>query len=308
MKMLQVASFARSHRRLVSLIIGIGTLSVAAVALAAIVSGTSTSNASTQVTVTQLKLNRPSVSAGDLMLASVAINGGSSAVVDAYPSGWTEVKRTDNDTNVTLITYSKIASGSEPTDYTWNIHGQTQAAGGITPYSGVDSIDTSAGYGDNFGFGTTASTSAITTIGNNEEVVALFAADIGKTSNAGAYFSTVAGMTEKYDQSNTPFGPSTAADDAIQATAGTAGSKSTTISGGKPRYWAAQQIALRPVAIQYDAESSNFSSSPGTSITTSHTVAGSNTVLFASVTTTCTGPGDVVTGVTYNGTAMTQAG
>ena len=55
-------------------------------------------------------------------------------------------------------------------------------------------------------------------------------------------------MTEKYDVSNTPFGPSMSLDEMVQSTTGTVGSKSSSISGGnKPRNWASQQIAIKPI-------------------------------------------------------------
>jgi hypothetical protein len=92
-----------AHPVVISAIIGIGTLFVGAIAAEAIVSGTSTTGASSHVTYTQLTLNVPTVSVGDVMLASIAVKGGSADVVTA-PSGWTQVARTDNDTNATLIT------------------------------------------------------------------------------------------------------------------------------------------------------------------------------------------------------------
>src|SRR5216683_2221439 len=160
----------------------------ASVALADIVSGTPTTNHSTDVTITQLTLGTPTVAAGDFMIANISINGGSAATTTA-PAGWTQILRTDNDTNVSLISYSKIAGASEPTSYTWAVDHQTTMEGAITPYSGIDAtnpIDTSAG---NTGFGTSATTTSVTTTAANEEVVSLFAADIGKSNNAGTYFS-----------------------------------------------------------------------------------------------------------------------
>ena len=53
-------------------------------------------------------------------------------------------------------------------------------------------------------------------------------------------------MTEKYDVTNTPYGPSIAADDVLQVSAGNSGSVSTTIAGNKKRNWVSQQVALRP--------------------------------------------------------------
>lgn len=162
---------------LVLLISGLFT----AVAVAAIVSGTPTTNHSTDVTITQLTLSTPTVATGDLMLANISVNGGSAATVTA-PAGWTQILRTDNDTNVSILSYWKIAGPSEPASYTWAVDHQTTMEGGITPYSGVDTanpIDASVG---NAGFGTVATTTAVTTSSANEVVVSLLAADIGKTA------------------------------------------------------------------------------------------------------------------------------
>jgi hypothetical protein len=305
MKMRWLGSLAHAHRLLVSLILGIGTLSVAAVAIAAIVSGTSTTGVSGHVTYTLLTLNRPTVSAGDVMIAGIAIQDGSIPNVTA-PSGWTQILRTDNDVNVTLITYRKVAGASEPSTYTWTIDEQTKATGGITPYSGVDTaspVDASAG---NTGFGPTATTSAISTSNTNEMVIAVYANDVAKS------FSTPTGMTEKYDLPHTNSGPTIAYDEIVQATSGTVTSKSSTITGNKSRNWAAQTIALHKSApIHFDAGSSNHSSSPGTSMTTSHTVGGTNRILFVSASVgegEAQGPGDVITGVTYNGVPLTLLG
>jgi hypothetical protein len=268
MKMLQVASFARSHRRLVSLIIGVGTLSVAAVALAAISSGAFTTASSVQVTTITLTINKPTVSTGDLMLATIAIHGGSAANISTVPTGWTQIARTDNDASLALVTYWKIDSGSEPSSYQWIVDGQTTAKGGITVYSGVNGatpVDASAG---NTGLGITATTSAITTTEANDELVAVFALDEGKTNTAGSYFSTSTGMTKKFDVSNTPFGPSISVQEATRVTAGTAASKSSAIGGNnKPKNWAAQQIALKTGEASFDSSDTWTAPAGVTSVT-----------------------------------------
>ena len=65
------------------------------IALAAIVSGAPTTGVSAHVTFTQLTLSKPTVNTGDLMLASIAVNGGNTVNITA-PAGWTQVVRTDN--------------------------------------------------------------------------------------------------------------------------------------------------------------------------------------------------------------------
>lgn len=237
MKMSLKKLFAQSHSKIASLVIGAGLLDAGAVS-AAIISGTSTTNISAHVTYTQLTINKPAVSVGDVMLASIAVLDGSIVAVTP-PSGWTLVARTDNDINVTLISYWKTAGASEPSTYTWTIDEQTKAVGGITPYGGVDTTSPIDAVSGNTGFGTLATTSMITTSVCNEEIIALFTTDVNKT------FSTPTGMTQKYSLAHVNAGPLTAAYDVMQMTSGAVTSKSATITGNKARSWSSQQIALR---------------------------------------------------------------
>ena len=225
----------------VSATVALIAFGIATIAVAAIVSGTSTSNVSSHLTITLLTVNRPTVSTGDVMIASIAVNDGTIANVTA-PSGWALIARTDNDINVSLLSYWKVAGASEPSTYTWTIDEQTKAVGGITPYSGVDATNPIDAVAGNTGFGTIATTSAITTSTANAEIIALFATDVNKS------FSTPTGMNLKYNPAHSG-GPSTAAFDALQAIVGTVASKSSTIAGNNSRNWAAQQIALRGVNV-----------------------------------------------------------
>jgi hypothetical protein len=247
-----------------------------------------------------------SVATGDLLIANIAINGGSPANVSA-PSGWTQILRTDNDTNVSLISYYKVAGASEPANYTWTIDTATRAEGGITQYKGVDTsnpIDVALG---NFSRGKVATTSSITTSSANEEVVDSFAFDAG-TSTTG-YFSTPTGMTEKYDVTFPTVGPSLAADDTVQVSAGTVGSVSTTIAGNKNRNWASQAIALHMAPTSHISietgtngpTSGSICSGTPTSLTFSKTVSSTSTLL------TVHAFAGGITGVTYAGVSMTNA-
>jgi hypothetical protein len=236
----------RCRKVAITVAIAMATLGFSAVAIAAIVSGAPTSNVSNHVTYTQLTLNVPTQAAGDVMVASLAIKGGSAAVMVTVPSGWTQIARTDNDTNVTLISYYKIASGSsEPGSYTWTIQDQTRAGGGITDYSGVDTINPIATFSANTGRGRIATTSAITTAHPGEEIIALYSTDVGTTSASGYFLApTTTSMTQKYNVSNAALGPSIAAFDASQASPGSTGSIASATGDNKVRDWATQAIAL----------------------------------------------------------------
>jgi hypothetical protein len=300
MNMQRLVSLAHAHRRLVSLIIGMATLSVAAVAIAAITSGSYETASSTQVTTTNVTVNKPSSSTGDVLLATIAIHGGSSANVRSVPSGWHLIASTTNDAALTLLSYWKADSGSEPSSYTWSVAGQTTGEGAITAYSGVSTTTPIDVYAGNTGLSATATTSAVTTRvgivssksssisggnkarnwaaqiialedanGTGDQLVALFAVDEGKTNNAGSYFSTANGMTEKFDVSNTPFGPSISLQEAAQ------------------------------IPITFDnADSTTFF---GTSGILSFTTSGNDRMLVVSVAEAAP------TGITYNGVSMTKA-
>ena len=304
---ISIFEFMRAHY--LATLLAVSVLFIASVTAAAISFVSYSSANSNDVTVTEVTVNPPSsVVAGNLLLANISVNGGSQANVSA-PSGWTQILRTDNDSSVSIISYYKVASASEPSNYTWTIDHQTTAKGEISQYSGVDASNPIDNSSDNIGFGTVATTSPVTTSGANEQVVALFAVDVGKSANAGAYFTPPAGMSERYDLSNVPFGPSNASDDVIQVTAGSSGSKSSTISGNKARNWVAQQIALRAPSHQVSIETGTYGTASYThctqdsnSVTFSKTVSSTSTLLTARATSVY-----AVTGVTYAGAAMTLA-
>ena len=235
------------------------------------------------------------------MLASVAVDDGTSDNVTP-PPGWTQIARTDNDVNVALISYWKIAGSQEPTSYTWLISNQTRAVGGITRYSSVDPTNPIDTIVSNTGFSATATTTAITTSAANEEVVSLFATNVAKT------FSTPAGMNQKYNQSHAAtVGPSIAAFDTLQVSAGST-STASTIDLHAARYWSTQQIALRSpnphIAIDTHAGGSWGSYLNGPFVLPM-TISGSNRLLMVHVTIEDPTNPDQVTAATFGGNNLT---
>jgi hypothetical protein len=210
---------------------------------AEIIVGLSSTNISNDVTITQLTLNTPvNAAAGDFLVANVSVNGGSSAGITA-PAEWTLIRRTDNGTSIGIASYGKVAGASEPSSYTWTISPQTRAAGGITAYAGIDTaspIDVSSGA---TGRGKVATAPSVTTTQDGNQVLALFASNFGKGDNE--TFSTTQGMTKLYDVRNAPSGPTIAAEDKTEASAGTAGPFAVTISQKSQRDWVAQTIVLK---------------------------------------------------------------
>lgn len=90
-----------------------------------------------------LVIPRPAgVVAGDVLVASVASTGG----VTSAPSGWTELGEQatgGGPEGVRQSVYWKVASGSEPSSYSWSVSGDV--SGGITAWTGVDNAAPIAG-------------------------------------------------------------------------------------------------------------------------------------------------------------------
>jgi hypothetical protein len=214
---------------------------------------------SNDVTYTEISLLTPSSTvSGNFLLANLTFNGGSEVAVTDVPYGWTLVERTNNDVNVTMLSYYKIATSSGTDTNVWKVAKKTTGEGAISRYTDVDTVNPIAASSTNSGFGTLATTSPVMTTAANQIVVSLFGTTVGRNSHA-PYFSAVAGTTERYNRNNDPFGPSTASIDHIQATSGSVGVATSTLSENKDRYWVSQQIALKNATPQLCASNSDTS-------------------------------------------------
>jgi len=120
------------------------------------------------------------VASGDLLLAMVAIRGGTGNGTITAPSGsWALVDRTDSGTSITLAVYRLIAGGSEPGSYTWSwSSGNQKSAGAIQAYRGFDTvtpIDAHAGQSESTPSATTHVAPSVTATAGNEMRVLAFA-------------------------------------------------------------------------------------------------------------------------------------
>lgn len=218
--------------------------SVATIVLADITFGQAKTGHSTNVTITELALGTPeNVAVGDFLLASIAVNGGDQATITA-PDGWNLILKTNNEANVALASYWKIAASAAPATSTWTVNSQTRAEGGITRYGGVNTANPINAFMGGTGRSNSPTAPTITTTVPNTQVVAVYAYPAG--AGSGNHFSAPTGMTERYDTTNSPFGPSLASFDMTQTAATSTGTKVTSVTG--QRDWAAQTIALRSVS------------------------------------------------------------
>src|SRR5262249_49565341 len=176
----------------------------------------------------------PGVVAGDLLLAR--LGGDEDPATVSGAAGWgrllaatcAEGRRAAFHGQV----WYRVGGASEPSSYTWTVSGSPWVDIGVLAYSNVNQaspIDLSSGrYA---GVTASPSTSAVTTTGSNEMVVALFINFNSGTWTAGS------GMTQRYNFD------SNEAQDAPQASAGSTGTKTATNSTSGPT--TAQVVVLR---------------------------------------------------------------
>lgn len=104
-----------------------------------------TSNASS----TSIVISKPTGTvSGDVLLA--IIDGNNTPVITP-PSGWTLVDSVNTTVTAVISIYSKVASGSEPSTYTWTLDSAQRNSGAISSFSGVNnstSIDQEANLPD----------------------------------------------------------------------------------------------------------------------------------------------------------------
>lgn len=86
---------------------------------------------------------RPTVQAGDIMLTFIGTE--SFSIGFTTLAGWTLV-RTAGGSEHKFVTYRKVATGSEPSDYTWSFGASIDTAARVVAYRGLAAspVDTSA--------------------------------------------------------------------------------------------------------------------------------------------------------------------
>ncbi|MET3172223.1 UNVERIFIED_ORG: chitodextrinase [Arthrobacter sp. UYCu721] len=184
-------------------------------------------------------INKPaSAAAGQVCVVSLALNG---STVSAAPTGWTQFAASTSIANPHLYGYYHVMGASEPATYTWTTAGSVASGGGISCYSGVNTttpLDTTASVAASAVAASTGSVSGVTTTTAGAMLVGAIALNSSNTTIA---ITGPSDMTEVYDLG----GKRTELDDALQATAGSSGSKSWIWSSGSPREWAGWLVALR---------------------------------------------------------------
>jgi Bacterial Ig domain/Bacterial Ig-like domain/Chitobiase/beta-hexosaminidase C-terminal domain len=189
-------------------------------------SATATTNGSTTLTIA-----KPTGTAEkDILIAHVGVRNNGTITP---PAGWTEVVNDNYSFYLRHGIWYKVATASEPANYTWTFGTSGAGAGGISAFYGIKTTtapgpvnvaDTTTATANS---GTVTATS-ITTTTANALVMAYFAA------RANTAFSAASGMSELYEARATGGGGmGVASDFMLQVAAGATGNKTSTITSNR---------------------------------------------------------------------------
>jgi len=182
---------------------------------------------------TNLRMARPDgVVAGDVLVSCVVLNGGSVSS-SGVPAGWTELASLTSLSNPKVYGYYKVATSTEPTDYSWGTS-STTGGGVITRYSGTTGPDTAAASASGAAAASGTVGQVTTTTAN-----AMLVGCMGVNSSS-ATLASPAGMTEVVETGARRFELA----DGLQPAAGASGTKTWTFSSA--REWAGWLVPLRP--------------------------------------------------------------
>jgi MSHA biogenesis protein MshQ len=186
--------------------------------------GTLASNA-----VSSVQITKPTgLAVGDVMVAVVTQRAGSFPIVSSPPSGWTLLLNRDNGSSIGMAVYYRVATNSEPANWTWNFGASDRAAGAISAYRGVDTSAPIAASGSQANASSVSMTApSVSPAGANAMLLGIYA-----SQNGGITATAPSGMAEAYDAATGagPNGIALASAYAIQAAAGASGTKVATAS------------------------------------------------------------------------------
>lgn len=186
-----------------------------------LVGATSAGSANT----TSQALNVPAgVAAGNILIAQIAVRGGSGTTITP-PAGWTTILVNNSGTTIRQGIYYRIADGTEPASYSFGISPQQRTAAAMVAYSGVDGASPINASSTR----TNASSTSVTANGVTTTVASAMLVGLFATSHASS-FTPPGGMAEQADQNGGagPNGVTVAISDEAQAVAGASGLRTAT--------------------------------------------------------------------------------
>jgi Putative Ig domain len=130
---------------------------------------------------------------GDLLLMSMYHGANPNPVITA-PAGWLQLSQDATSAGGKHTVFYKVAGGSEPASYSWQLSGSKQVAAGMAAYRGVDTTTPFHAQTRAHVLNATSVSLQLTTAIENTRLVVLTAA---KSATAGLTPGT--GLTERYD-------------------------------------------------------------------------------------------------------------
>lgn len=199
--------------------------------------------------VLSLTVARPGTAvANDMLIAAISVSANAPTIT--APAGWTLVRQTNNTNNTAnaLAIYRRIATATDPANFTWTFTASTGSAGVMAAFSGVDlqnPIDVENAQTNSSN--TAQQAPSLTTTDANEMIVSVHAIASAVT------WTAPAGMTEAAEARSGALGAageSVSVNYVLQAAAGASGTKTATASGNADR-GVGQTLALRPANPNY---------------------------------------------------------
>src|SRR5207244_1862973 len=140
--------------------------------------------------------NPAGTAAGDVLVASIALNG---ATVTAVPADWVQIAAVTSISNPKLYAYYHVTRAAEPASYTWTLSGAAAGGGGIARYSGVNNaspLDAPAATAANAAAVSSITVPAVTTTTSGAMLIGGTAIN---SSNAATTITGPAGLTQRWD-------------------------------------------------------------------------------------------------------------
>ena len=192
---------------------------VATIALRGVTTGSTTSTSRDHVTI----VVPAAVQANDVMLAQIAVRGGSGSIVTP-PAQWTLVRRDNNTNTIAQAIYFHVVTStlSEPARYIWWLTSGMDAVGGIAAYGGVNAatpVDVAVGQANRTS--TTITAPSVTVLAGHNTNALMGAFAIPNSSR----ITGPTGMTQRWSLHATSGGIGVEMSDLALTTSGATGSK-----------------------------------------------------------------------------------
>lgn len=209
----------------------------------------SAANAGTSAAGTSLTITKPTgVASGDVLVAIVECGRESTRGAQTGPAGWSNPVGVNDEADnlINLQLWTKVATGSEPANYTWTNTGGGAWAGTITAWTGVSNGGPTGASAANVDAtpDTTFSHSGLTTQSANS--VALYGYGVSDGATPTRVPMTAHASTTKRGEANsttTANGMGVMLASEARASAGATGARNATSAGGNSRNnWVAIEL------------------------------------------------------------------